>query len=153
MSQLSDTIERFIMEMMAEEGEAELQRNKLASQFQCAPSQINYVLSTRFTSQRGYIIESRRGGGGYIRIVRLKDDSRNLMAVLEEQIGDRLTRRTGRLILQRLLENGAITKQTAYAMDAAMMDENLMGLDANTRDEIRARIFKNMILASIGNER
>ena len=84
MSQLSDTIERFIMELMAEDGEAELQRNKLASQFQCAPSQINYVISTRFTSQQGYVVESRRGGGGYIRIIRLDDSDRDLMAMLKE---------------------------------------------------------------------
>ena len=69
---LSDTIEHFIKELMTqEEPEVELRRNELAEYFSCAPSQINYVLATRFTPDNGYIIESRRGGGGYIRIVRI----------------------------------------------------------------------------------
>ena len=152
MSQLSDTIERFIMELMAEDGEAELQRNKLASQFQCAPSQINYVISTRFTSQQGYVVESRWGGGGYIRIIRLDDSDRDLMAMLKEQIGDRLSKRNGTLIIRRLLENGAVSPETARAMDAALLDDNFPGIPGEERDRIRARTFQHMVLAIIGNQ-
>ena len=80
---LSDTIEEFIKTMMAQdEQEIELKRNELAEYFSCAPSQINYVLSTRFTPDHGYIIESRRGGGGCIRVIRLRQESENLIHYL-----------------------------------------------------------------------
>ena len=71
MAQLSDSIERFIKDMMEDGAQIEVRRNELAQHFGCAPSQINYVLATRFSVDHGYIIESRRGGGGYIRIVRM----------------------------------------------------------------------------------
>ena len=71
MAQLSDTIERFIKDLMSEDAHVELRRNELAQHFGCAPSQINYVLATRFSVDHGYLIESRRGGGGYVRIVRM----------------------------------------------------------------------------------
>ena len=74
MAQLSDAIEQFIKELMDQEAQIELRRNELAHHFGCAPSQINYVLATRFTPDHGYIIESRRGGGGYIRIFRMAQD-------------------------------------------------------------------------------
>ena len=73
MAQLSDSIEQFIKELMCEEAHIELRRNELAQHFGCAPSQINYVLATRFSVDHGYIIESRRGGGGYVRIVRMQE--------------------------------------------------------------------------------
>ena len=68
---ISDSIADFISELLRREGEVELQRNLLADQFNCVPSQINYVITTRFTPEHGYVVESRRGGGGYIRITRL----------------------------------------------------------------------------------
>ena len=87
---LSDTIEQFIKTMLVEETqEIELKRNELAEYFNCAPSQINYVLSTRFTPDHGYIIESRRGGGGCIRIFRMKQSTgEQLLYLIHERIGD-----------------------------------------------------------------
>ena len=81
---LSDAIEQFIKTMLTQEApEVELKRNELAEYFNCAPSQINYVLATRFTPDHGYIIESRRGGGGYIRIFRMaQDTSEHLLYLL-----------------------------------------------------------------------
>ena len=69
---ISDNIENFIRELFGAENSIELRRNELASYFNCVPSQINYVIQTRFTTERGYIVESRRGGGGHIRITRVK---------------------------------------------------------------------------------
>ena len=87
---LSDTIEQFIKTMLThDENEIELKRNELAEYFNCAPSQINYVLATRFTPDHGYLIQSRRGGGGYIRIFRMQQDtSEQLVYLLEERVGD-----------------------------------------------------------------
>ena len=87
---LSDTIESFIKELLSQnETEVELKRNELAEYFGCAPSQINYVLATRFTPDHGYVIESRRGGGGYIRIMRVvKSGSQHLLYLIHERIGD-----------------------------------------------------------------
>ena len=88
MAQLSDAIEKFIKDLMEEGAQVEVKRNELAQHFGCAPSQINYVLATRFTPDHGYVIESRRGGGGYIRIVRLAATSREeLLQSLYQRIG------------------------------------------------------------------
>ena len=91
MARLSDMIEEFIKALLEESnGQLELQRNELADYFECAPSQINYVLATRFSLDRGYYIESRRGGGGYIRIIRLDMDNNDyIMYLLRERIGNR----------------------------------------------------------------
>ena len=88
---ISDTIERFIREMLGEDESIELKRNELANHFNCVPSQINYVISTRFTTERGYSVESRRGGGGYIKITRVGRNSNNaiIMHILNS-IGDSL---------------------------------------------------------------
>ena len=94
MARLSDIIENFIKDMLSENGGEQLliQRNELADQFRCAPSQINYVLTTRFTYDKGYIIESRRGGGGCIVIKQLDDkgtEKRN--KIIYDSIGDSIT--------------------------------------------------------------
>ena len=90
---LSDSIETFIKALLAEDEQSvELKRNELAEYFGCAPSQINYVLATRFTLDDGYVIESRRGGGGYIRIVRVMgSDQQQLMYLINERIGQSIT--------------------------------------------------------------
>ena len=82
MAQLSDSIERFIKELMEEGSQIEVRRNELAQHFGCAPSQINYVLATRFSVDHGYIIESRRGGGGYVRIVRMRERGEGNLCLL-----------------------------------------------------------------------
>lgn len=101
---LSELIERYIRELFEHEGDAtvELRRHELAARFGCAPSQINYVLETRFTAERGYVVESRRGGGGYIRIMRLQVERPDLACAIREQIGDRLGAREAEHLLERL---------------------------------------------------
>ena len=107
---LSDSIERFIKEMMEqEETEVELKRNELAEYFGCAPSQINYVLATRFSPDHGYVTESRRGGGGYIRIVRVcQQGSQELLYLVNERIGNELTETEACRLIIRLRDHGAV---------------------------------------------
>ena len=119
---LSDSIETFIKTLLAEdEPEVELKRNELAEYFGCAPSQINYVLATRFSPDHGYLIESRRGGGGYIRIVRIvQSGAQQLMYLINERIGDAIGEEEASRLVQQLTEQKLVTAQEAALMRAAM---------------------------------
>ena len=105
MAQLSDNIEQFIKELMCEDTRVELKRNELAQHFGCAPSQINYVLATRFSVDHGYIIESRRGGGGYVRIVRMQPrGDGNLLDALLTRVGNSVDEETANAIIAHLAD-------------------------------------------------
>ena len=122
---LSDSIETFIKTLLAEdEPEVELKRNELAEYFGCAPSQINYVLATRFSPDHGYLIESRRGGGGYIRIVRIvQSGAQQLMYLINERIGDAIGEEEASRLVQQLTEQKLVTAQEAALMRAAKLQK------------------------------
>lgn len=146
---LSDAIEKFIKTMLTqEEQEVELKRNELAQYFNCAPSQINYVLATRFTPDHGYIIESRRGGGGYIRIFRMvQDTSDQLIYLLHERIGDTITSLESEHLIAQLMERGFVTRDEAVLMKAAVHENSYaLPVPATLKDALRARILKAMLL-------
>ena len=146
---LSDAIEQFIKTMLTQEApEVELKRNELAEYFNCAPSQINYVLATRFTPDHGYIIESRRGGGGYIRILRMaQDTSEHLLYLLHQRVGDSIDALAASHLVQQLQEREVVTKGEAAMMNAALSPQALsLPLSAEMKDALRARILKNMLL-------
>ena len=146
---LSDAIEQFIKTMLTQEApEVELKRNELAEYFNCAPSQINYVLATRFTPDHGYIIESRRGGGGYIRIFRMaQDTSEQLLYLLHERVGDSIDALAASHLVQQLRERELVTDGEAAMMNAALSPQALsLPLSAEMKDALRARILKNMLL-------
>ena len=146
---LSDTIESFIKAMIQEDQpEVELKRNELAEYFHCAPSQINYVLATRFTPDHGYAISSQRGGGGYIRIVRVRQSTGDhLTYLLTERIGDRLDAQTAQLLCQQLAERKALSLQEAEMIAAAVSPQALSApVPENVKDALRAKIFKCMLL-------
>ncbi len=148
---LSDTIEAFIKTMMQEDQEAcELKRNELAEYFHCAPSQINYVLSTRFTPDHGYSITSQRGGGGYVRIVRIQASRADRLAYyLNERIGDSVDEQRALIICRQLCEKGALTKREAEIMAAAVSRNALsVPVPENIKNVMRARILKSMLVAS-----
>ena len=148
---LSDAIETFIKEMMREdsEDEIELKRNELADYFHCAPSQINYVLSTRFSQDNGYITSSQRGGGGYIRIVRIRRSGNDHLAyLLSQRIGDRLDEQSSLALCRQLAELGIVSREEAETMYSAISPQALsVPLPQDLKDILRARIFRNMLLS------
>lgn len=147
MPNLADVIENFLKNLIEEAGNIlEIQRNDLANKFQCAPSQINYVLSTRFTIERGYIVESRRGGGGYIRIkkVRIRDDE--FLKEVIECIGNSISSSKASDLVNILNREGIINKREAVIIKAALNRRSL-DIPLPERDRLRARIFKAMLTA------
>lgn len=145
---LSDSIEDFIKALMDEENmQIELRRNELAEHFQCAPSQINYVLATRFTPDHGYVIESRRGGGGYIRIVRLASTSREeLLQALYQRIGTSISSADAAKIIEHLKAEKIVTQDEANLMLAALSPQ-AVPLPLNMKDALCAGTLRSMILA------
>ncbi|MDD4710475.1 MAG: CtsR family transcriptional regulator, partial [Eubacteriales bacterium] len=147
---LSDTIAQFIKEMLSQdELEIELQRNDLAAYFQCAPSQINYVLSTRFTPDHGYVTESRRGGGGCIRITRLrKTGGEYLRYLLEERIGESIDENAADIVARQLAERQVISVNDANLIRTAISAQTFaIPIPSQLKDALRARIFRNMLLS------
>ena len=153
---LSDTIEAFIKAMMQEDQEAcELKRNELAEYFHCAPSQINYVLSTRFTPDHGYVITSQRGGGGYVRIVRIHTSRMDRLSYyLNERIGNAIDEQRALIICHQLRDRGAVTAAEAALMAAAVSRQALgVPVPENLKDILRARILKSMLIAAVQKNR
>lgn len=146
MASMTDVIEQMLMELLAEGGGmAQIQRNTLAGKLNCVPSQINYVIQTRFTPERGYLIESRRGGGGGVKIVRVAPEGNQLMHVLNS-VGAELDYDTARIFTQNLLDYEFITAREAKLILGALRD-NALPLPSPARNQLRASIFKNMLLA------
>ncbi|NLB29532.1 MAG: CtsR family transcriptional regulator, partial [Clostridiales bacterium] len=117
---ISDLIAGFIGELLTEsDGSAEIQRAELANRFNCVPSQINYVISTRFSPEHGYIVESRRGGNGYIRITRVKPDPERLVMHTVNVVGDELDIRTSIALIGNLLQSGSVSAEQAKLLLAA----------------------------------
>ena len=141
---MSDRIEAFINELLKDDTEEwlNLKRNELASIFGCAPSQINYVISTRFNPERGYIVESRRGGGGYVRIKQIK--STDSLTETIKTIGESIDERSVRIYLENLVVQGAIDKKTASIIFSGVCDNSLTVMQP-LKDRLRANILKNML--------
>ncbi|MCQ2437513.1 MAG: CtsR family transcriptional regulator [Clostridia bacterium] len=145
MARLSDSIEQFIKELMNEEARVELRRNELAQHFGCAPSQINYVLATRFSVDHGYVTESRRGGGGYVRIVRIcRDGENNLLEMLLEKVGQSVDEDTAFAIIAHLTDLRIITENEANLMRAAT-SRVALALPISAKDILRAAVLRNML--------
>ncbi|MBC8588029.1 CtsR family transcriptional regulator [Paratissierella segnis] len=144
---LSNMIERFIKELINEaNGTVEIQRNELAEYFDCAPSQINYVLTTRFTPYKGYYVESKRGGGGYIKIIKVSiEEYEDINNIIMNTIGDSITKSKAYHIIDGLMEENLITNREGEIIKAALGDRAL-GSDPNNRNAIRADILKNILL-------
>jgi len=141
---ISDKIEAFITELMKEESEyLELQRNELASIFNCVPSQINYVIATRFNRDRGYVVESRRGGGGYVRIRRI-DNKGSILLDIHSAIGDTLFENEVNSYVSRLLGMNIINEREAAIILSATDDNALKSINSG-KDIVRADIFKSIL--------
>ena len=145
---LSDTIAKLIEQMLDEsDGALELQRNEMATRLGCVPSQISYVITSRFTPEKGYIIESRRGGGGCIRIVRKQMQNDEYLMHFFYAIGESISEREALAYLNNLLGNELISKKSYDIIAAATSNSALADLSPQAKDIVRARIFKHTILA------
>ena len=147
MAVLSDHIEQFIKSMMDDyEGMLEIQRNELAEYFNCAPSQINYVLTTRFSPEKGYIIESRRGGGGFIRLIRMDlTEKETLYSLVKERLDTGvISQRDAVGLIDGLHEQEVINESVARVMKAAVSDKALT-IPAAVKDHVRASVLQAML--------
>ena len=148
---ISDIIAKRIIEIIneSEMNTAEIQRNELANALGCVPSQINYVLSSRFTPENGYIIESRRGGGGYIRIRRVHVNRTSAIMHIINSIGIKLDSMSARILLENCLQNGIINRETFVLMMSAVSNNTLNCIPIEYREIARAAVLKQMLLSQI----
>ncbi len=150
MSTISDLIEEFLLNTLGDDDSLSISRNELASYFSVAPSQINYVLATRFTPARGYTIESRRGGGGFISVVRLTDNpSEVLSQIVARPISQGYSYNTACSIVDRLVRDEVFTAQEAELIKAAISDKALLTPTMMQKDSLRASILKAVASAAL----
>lgn len=143
---MSDMIEEFIKEMFQEDNDyIEIQRNDLAEQFNCVPSQINYVIETRFKPSQGYYVESKRGGGGHIAIKKINLTKSNYIMHMINSVGDGITAQEIDIFISNLLSYAMISPTEAKLLKVATSDK-VLKIPQNMRDALRASIFKNMLL-------
>jgi len=148
---ISDLIASFLQDSLDESGDGvlEIQRSDLAQRFNCVPSQINYVMSTRFSPERGYIVESRRGGNGYIRITRVRVDRETLLMHVINSLGSQVDLPSARAILGNLVQSGALGEDLGRTILAAVGDKALRAVPREARDQVRADILKNVLILQV----
>ena len=148
---ITDLIASFLQESLeeAKDGVLEVQRSDLAQRFNCVPSQINYVMSTRFSPERGYIVESRRGGNGYIRITRVRVDRQTLLMHVINSLGGEVDLPSARAILSNLVQSGALEESLARALLAAVGDKALSAVPRESRGQVRADIMKQVLILQV----
>lgn len=142
---ISDIIEEFIMSSLDDDDYIELSRNDLAKFFSCVPSQINYVLNTRFTVNRGFLIESQRGGGGFIKIVRVQDSAENYLKNILDICSKPMDNIKANQIVDNLFEKDVITNNEAKIIKSSLSTKALNN-PINIDDVLRSQIMSNIIL-------
>ncbi len=146
MANVSDIIESFILSSMGNADDINLSRNELADYFKCAPSQINYVLTTRFNLNRGYIIQSQRGGGGFIKLVKLKDfDNHYLYKVIEENLSREISYKDSLYLLEDLVSKAFLTSEQATLISYAITDKALSN-PFKLEGSLRSNILKSFLI-------
>ncbi len=143
---LSDLIEEYIMNAIENEEQVELKRSEIAQEFNCVPSQINYVISTRFIPELGFYVESKRGGNGYIKISRINLSKHDYISDLIQKIGRSMSQSTLDVYLRELLRYNIIDNKGATVISAALSEKSLMQVDKVNRDKVRADSFKNILV-------
>ena len=143
---MSDVIEEFIKDLFDDDNQlVEIQRNELAEHFNCVPSQINYVISTRFKPSQGYYVESKRGGGGHITIKKVNNTKSDYFMHIIKNIGEEMTSNDVDILINDFLTYDLITKEEAKLLKVATSG-NVLLLAKDVKDKLRAKIFKNMLL-------
>ena len=144
---MSDVIEDFIKDLFEEDESdyVEIQRNELAQHFNCVPSQINYVISTRFKPSQGYYVESKRGGGGNIKIKKINNTKSDYIMHIIENIGEALQNSEAEILISDFLTYGLVNEKEAKLLRVATSD-NVLDIPKEYKDKLRASIFKNMLL-------
>jgi transcriptional regulator CtsR len=153
MRNISDIIEQYLKNILhgSPDGSVEIGRNELAEQFQCVPSQINYVISTRFSLEKGYIVESKRGGGGYVRIRKIEIPGGGVLSYIFNTVRDAISQDAAEGLIMQLLESGHIDERIAKALTAAVSRESLR-INLPHRDRVRAQLLKNMLVALLSHD-
>ena len=149
MRNISDIIEQYLKQIIDLSGNqiVEIKRSEVADKFDCVPSQINYVINTRFTIERGFIVESKRGGGGYIRIIKVKlHDEVDVIHQMLQLVKNSISQLNSESIVGRLEEEGIITSREAKLM-LSVLDRSVLLTDLPYRDELRSRMLKAMLTA------
>ena len=148
---MSDIITQEIIRMLDEslDNKTEIQRNEFAEMMGCVPSQINYVLSSRFTAEQGYMIESYRGGGGYIRIKRVMMNHTSALMHIINAIGDSIDALSTRVLLENCIESGVVSSEVAKVMAAAVSNSVMQNIPPQYKDNISAVILKQMLMTQI----
>lgn len=146
---LSDAIADMILNMFDDNTSTiQIQRNDLAQQFGCVPSQINYVITSRFTPEQGYRIESRRGGGGYIMITRAATRENALMSLVNS-IGNSIDEKSAKANIYNLHYQGLLSDKAGRIMMSVVSDNNFKGVETEIKNQIRASLLKQMLLAYV----
>lgn len=146
MASISDIIEKFIKNLMEDSNTVQIQRNELANLFDCAPSQINYVLTTRFSREKGYEVQSKKGGGGYVKIEKIsKLNQEQILHILHKNIDKEITYIQGKVVVKWLLDKNLINNRESKIILCAIDDKSLNSPICGLNDIVRAKILKNMI--------
>ncbi len=146
MASISDIIEKFIKNLMEDSNTVQIQRNELANLFDCAPSQINYVLTTRFSREKGYEVQSKKGGGGYVKIEKIsKLNQEKILHILHKNIDKEITYIQGKVVVKWLLDKNLINNRESKIILCAIDDKSLNSPICGLNDIVRAKILKNMI--------
>lgn len=148
MAGLTSDIEKFLKALLEEstDGMLEIGRNDLAMQFDCAPSQINYVLSTRFTPHNGYLIESKRGGNGFIKIITIVEED-DYISYLIKNLNEQMTEASADILFMDLYKKKYFTRDEFLMAKYATSDKALSMIDAKSRNSLRSDIIKNILLS------
>lgn len=142
---MTDIIEAYLKKVLQQKEQIEIRRSEIAQLFDCVPSQINYVINTRFTIQSGYLVESKRGGGGYIRIMKVQVlDDMDMLNTMIEIIGNRISEKEAKSVVQKLYEEDIVSKREAKLMLVAM-DKSLYTGDRIIDYRLRANLLKSML--------